>query len=193
MCKLPWTLAVPAVFFGSLMANSDPRAQELQPIPRPAPENDFRLEKSRMVPMRDGVRLATDLYFPDVEDEQLPVVLIRTPYDKNRMRDDADGDAHMFASHGFIVATQHGDQRADGCQSGSCRLLLAHRRWQFRENRLGQIESALQDADEGNFRGVRQVAPAQRLTGLDDRFGRRGCLDYMTETARQGFRTTRFR
>ena len=91
---------------GALMASSDPRAQELQPIPRPAPENGFRLEKSRMVPMRDGVRLSTDLYFPEVEDEQLPVVLIRTPYDKNRMRDDAEGDAHMFASHGFVVATQ---------------------------------------------------------------------------------------
>ena len=92
-----------------------------------------------------------------------------------------------------IIATQHGDQRVDGCQSGSGRLLLAHRRWQFRENRLGQIETALQDADEGNFRCMRQVAPAQRLAGFDDRFGRRGCLDHMTETTRQGFRTTRFR
>ena len=59
---------------GALMASSDPRAQELQPIPRPNAGNSFRLEKSRMVPMRDGVRLATDLYFPDVEGEQFPVV-----------------------------------------------------------------------------------------------------------------------
>ena len=56
--------------------------------------------------MRDGMRLSTDLYFPDVEGEQFPVVLIRTPYDKNVMRDDENGDAHMFASHGFLVATQ---------------------------------------------------------------------------------------
>ena len=106
MCRLPLTLTVPALLLGFLMANSDSRAQDLQPISRPEPENDYRLEKSRMVPMRDGVRLATDLYFPDVEDEQFPVVLIRTPYDKNVMRDNPDGDAHMFASHGFVVATQ---------------------------------------------------------------------------------------
>ena len=106
MCRITRVLTVLPLIAGALMANSDPRAQELQPIPRPAPENGFRLEKSRMVPMRDGVRLSTDLYFPDVEDEQLPVVLIRTPYGKNVMRDDVNGDAHMFASHGFIVATQ---------------------------------------------------------------------------------------
>ena len=75
-------------------------------ISRPAPQNEVRLEKSRMVPMRDGVRLATDLYFPEVADETLPVVLIRTPYDKNELRDDLDGDAHMFASHGFVVVVQ---------------------------------------------------------------------------------------
>ena len=37
----------------------------------PAPKNEVRLEKSRMVPMRDGVRLATDIYFPEIPDEKL--------------------------------------------------------------------------------------------------------------------------
>ena len=88
-------------------AAHEARAQDSSgAISRPAPQNKVRLEKSRMVPMRDGVRLATDLYFPEVADETLPVVLIRTPYDKNELRDDLDGDAHMFASHGFVVVVQ---------------------------------------------------------------------------------------
>ena len=76
------------------------------PISRPAPENEVRLEKSRMVPMRDGVRLATDLYFPEIPDARLPVILIRTPYNKNELRDNKNGDAYMFASRGFVVAVQ---------------------------------------------------------------------------------------
>ena len=59
-----------------------------------------------MIPMRDGVRLATDLYFPEISNEKLPVVLIRTPYDKNTNRDEKDNDVYMFASHGFVVAVQ---------------------------------------------------------------------------------------
>ena len=44
------------------------------------------LAKDVMVPMRDGVRLATDLYRPAADGEPvcgaLPTVLCRTPYDK---------------------------------------------------------------------------------------------------------------
>lgn len=40
-----------------------------------------------MVPMRDGVRLATDVYLPEnrEEGEALPTILMRTPYDKNAL------------------------------------------------------------------------------------------------------------
>ena len=37
-----------------------------------------------MIPMRDGVRLSTDLYFPEGTPGKLPVVLIRSPYNKKR-------------------------------------------------------------------------------------------------------------
>ena len=37
-----------------------------------------------MVPMRDGVRLATDVYLPEGKGP-FPVILIRTPYDKNAL------------------------------------------------------------------------------------------------------------
>jgi len=58
-----------------------------------------------MVPMRDRVRLATDLYFPVGAGERLPVILIRLPYNKNRYGG-ALGPARFFASQGYVVAVQ---------------------------------------------------------------------------------------
>ncbi len=100
-------LLLALVSFLLVAAEYEARSQDSSgAIARPAPQNEVRLEKSRMVAMRDGVRLATDLYFPEVADATLPVVLIRTPYAKNEFRDDRDGDAYMFASHGFVVVVQ---------------------------------------------------------------------------------------
>jgi len=41
------------------------------------------IDKNIMLPMRDGVRLATDVYHLDGE-APAPVLLARTPYDKER-------------------------------------------------------------------------------------------------------------
>jgi putative CocE/NonD family hydrolase len=90
------------------------------PISVPEPENEVRLEESRMVPMRDGVRLSTDLYFPEIPDKKLPTVLIRTPYNKNGFRDrDKRATAYMYASHGFVVAVQdcRGKHESEGIYS----------------------------------------------------------------------------
>lgn len=38
-----------------------------------------------IVPMRDGVKLATDVYVPIDINESLPVIFVRTPYDKDMM------------------------------------------------------------------------------------------------------------
>ncbi|MEE9502467.1 MAG: CocE/NonD family hydrolase [Candidatus Aminicenantaceae bacterium] len=70
-------------------------------------KHEVKLKKSVMVPMRDGVRLSTDLYFPKGADKKLPVILIRTPYNKNEFRDQKQRpQAYKFASHGFVVAIQ---------------------------------------------------------------------------------------
>lgn len=42
-------------------------------LPRPA--YGIRVEKDVMVPMRDGVRIAVDVYHPDVEGERFPAIL----------------------------------------------------------------------------------------------------------------------
>lgn len=62
---------------------------------------DVRRE-SVMIPMRDGVKLATDLYFPDEKGKKWPVVLVRTPYKKEM--EELKGD--FWAKRGFVAAIQ---------------------------------------------------------------------------------------
>jgi len=64
------------------------------------------IRKNGMVPMRDGVKLATDVYFPAEDgkrkEKPLPVILIRTPYNK----DGKESDGTFFAKHGYIFVAQ---------------------------------------------------------------------------------------
>lgn len=59
-----------------------------------------------MMPMRDGVRLATDLYFPaeaaPKKEGKYPVILTRTPYDKKG----AKKQGEYFARHGYVFVAQ---------------------------------------------------------------------------------------
>ncbi len=69
---------------------------------RPSPRYSVRVETGVRAPMRDGVRLATDLYFPEGAGERLPAILIRTPYNR-KVRTEAP---RMFAGQGYVVAVQ---------------------------------------------------------------------------------------
>jgi hypothetical protein len=60
------------------------------------------VKKIAMVPMRDGVKLAPDLYFPEGQGGKLPCILIRTPYKKEA----SEIDGKFYASRGYIVAIQ---------------------------------------------------------------------------------------
>src|SRR5438128_623832 len=72
----------------------------------PAAYDVVRAEHDLMIPTRDGAKMATDIYRPSRNGaaiaEKLPVLLIRTPYDKGT----AQKDAEYFAKHGYVVATQ---------------------------------------------------------------------------------------
>ena len=81
----------------------------------PSPIHKVRVERSVMVPMRDGVKLSTDLYFPNGPTDELPVILIRTPYNKNLWRgsgapiygwSQGDSPAYKFAGQGYVTAVQ---------------------------------------------------------------------------------------
>jgi hypothetical protein len=55
-----------------------------------------------MVPMRDGVRLATDIYFPE-GDGPFPVILLRSPYDRKL----GEGIAQDAARRGYVMVIQN--------------------------------------------------------------------------------------
>lgn len=66
----------------------------------------YEVEKNVMVPARDGVLLATDVYFPTKDkarlEGKLPAVLNRTPYDKSRSED----FGKYFATNGYVFVAQ---------------------------------------------------------------------------------------
>jgi uncharacterized protein len=71
-----------------------------------------------MVPMRDGVRLATDIYLPSAEG-QFAVLLWRTPYSKQRPG--AEPQALRGAQSGFAVVIQ--DTRGRYASEGTFRSM----------------------------------------------------------------------
>lgn len=68
-----------------------------------------------MVRMRDGIRLATDVYLPDV-DGPVPAVLIRLPYDKNGrfVRIDVLADALLERGYALVAQDCRGKFRSEG-------------------------------------------------------------------------------
>ena len=67
------------------------------------PDYEVRMDLGVMIPMRDGVRLSSDFYFPDKEGK-VPAILIRTPYDNSKARYDRYGN--FYASRGYAVIIQ---------------------------------------------------------------------------------------
>ena len=86
---------------------------------------DVVLEENVMVLMRDGIKLALDIYRParagKLIEDPLPVVLLRTPYNKV-VRERDSGYSYFFAQHGFIATAQ--DCRGCYQSEGEVRFLL---------------------------------------------------------------------
>ena len=83
----------------------------------PEPQNFITYDYNTYIPMRDGVELATDLYFPaDSITTQFPTLLIRTPYWKIG----ASATARLsrfFTQQGYVVAVQQ--TRGNGMSEGT--------------------------------------------------------------------------
>ena len=58
-------------------------------------------DETVMVPMRDGIRLATDIYRPRDRDGKLPTVFWRTPYNFHRLRGTQLETALAFVERGY--------------------------------------------------------------------------------------------
>ena len=69
---------------------------------------EVHTESNVMISMRDGVRLASDIYRPAESgaplDQAFPVLLQRTPYSKTRK--DLVMEAQFFTSHGYVTVLQ---------------------------------------------------------------------------------------
>ncbi|MFJ9898384.1 CocE/NonD family hydrolase [Streptomyces sp. NPDC091280] len=80
--------------------------------PAPVPDSAIQV----MVAMRDGVRLATDLYLPSGHDRPLPAALVRLPYDKNSRYVFMDRIAAYLTARGYAVVVQdvRGKFRSEG-------------------------------------------------------------------------------
>jgi hypothetical protein len=74
--------------------------------PRANADVSYVVAKNVMVPMRDGVLLATDIYFPAKDgarrEGKFPAILERTPYNK----DASLGYLLSFVTHGYVVVVQ---------------------------------------------------------------------------------------
>ena len=83
------------------------------------PEYGVHVDLDVMVEMRDGVRLATDIFRPSDPEtgepvpEPMPVLLDRTPYDK---RGNLQRHGEWYAKRGYVVAIQdvRGRHRSEG-------------------------------------------------------------------------------
>lgn len=82
------------------------------------PIYQMTVRRDVMIPARDGVGLATDLYFPAVDgrpaEGKFPTILVRTPYLKKMTRYYRDG--LWYARHGYVMAVQ--DVRGRGESDG---------------------------------------------------------------------------
>ena len=98
-------IALAAALALTTPTTSDAQATSGAPYPRPAGTHEVVVERAVMVPMRDGVRLATDVYRPKDVSGAVPTILIRTPYNKSS-NPSGDASAMFFASHGYAVLVQ---------------------------------------------------------------------------------------
>ena len=89
------------------------------PVPVSEPTFEVTVEENLMIPMRDGTRLAADIYKP-VGAGPSPIILQRTPYDK--LGSAVVKLAHDYASRGYVVVLQ--DTRGRFASEGEFRNYL---------------------------------------------------------------------
>jgi hypothetical protein len=66
-----------------------------------------RVDRTVMVPMRDGVRLATDILYPAAGAEKMPAILLRTPYPLAMEKSWLAKYFPRFLQEGYVVVLQN--------------------------------------------------------------------------------------
>jgi putative CocE/NonD family hydrolase len=113
-------LALIASILAVAPGGSIARAQAPRISSRPA-EFETVVEKNVMIPMRDGPRLAADIYRPAragmPASGRFPAILTRTPYNK----DGSDREGRYYGERGYVVVAN--DVRGRYASEGNWRLI----------------------------------------------------------------------
>ncbi|MFU8893688.1 MAG: CocE/NonD family hydrolase [Luteolibacter sp.] len=135
-----------------------------------------KTEKGVWVTMRDGVKLATDLYFPpDYQPgRKLPVILTRTPYNKNS----AAKHGQYFASHGYVFVAQdcrgrYGSEGVwhwmtdDGVDGFDCAQWIIDQAWS--DGKIGMMGTSYVGGTQhamalANAPGLRTIIPVDAVS-----------------------------
>jgi len=88
---------------------------------------------SEMLPMRDGVKLAADVYLPE-GDGPWPVMLTRTPYNKNGFA----GASRAIGNKGYVLVAQ--DVRGRFASEGEDWLVFSHGGWGEHQDGYDTVE-----------------------------------------------------
>jgi putative CocE/NonD family hydrolase len=105
-----WTDADGRVYLGEVPSQHAAYVREgyealrKEPVSDPLisqPKFEVKVEAATKIAMRDGVKLATDIYLPQAEGK-VPVILIRTPYKKEM----GEIQGRYYARRGYAVAIQ---------------------------------------------------------------------------------------
>src|ERR1022692_2696536 len=105
-----WTDADGRVYLGEVPSQHAAYVREgyealrKEPVSDPLisqPKFEVKVEAATKIAMRDGMKLATDIYLPQAEGK-VPVILIRTPYKKEM----GEIQGRYYARRGYAVAIQ---------------------------------------------------------------------------------------
>src|SRR3954454_1709752 len=85
ICRIAWTALILAVsvLSGQQRQAPDPAGVEKRNALEKGLEQVAMIERKVMVPMRDGKRMATDIYRPKDTSKKYPIIFVRTPYNFN--------------------------------------------------------------------------------------------------------------
>jgi putative CocE/NonD family hydrolase len=112
ICCLILTCLAALLFHHSIAAQEVSEREKLAKVL----EDSAIVEKKIMVPMRDGIRLATDVYRPAGVDEPVPTIFWRTPYNFNQvgeyqLRMIVDAISRGYA---FVMQNERGKYFSEG-------------------------------------------------------------------------------
>ena len=123
--RLPWALVLVIVCFTALLPAQQSGLSPAEQQRRFDLENELQsiaiVERKVMMPMRDGIRLATDIYRPKNAEGPVPIVFSKTPYNFNfwdvRNRVPADMSTPLAAvkrGYAYVIQNERGHFFSEG-------------------------------------------------------------------------------